>query len=132
MTIDSDEVIGHEGWPLTKSEVGRIAIVPGGLGQRHMEPQLPDPTDGRVGNTLRHDRLAVEVSTNVRAERDRGLAILLADPALALWAMESALRHRVSPTFMLGLLAEALETGASSANRRQLRSRSGDGFRLAG
>lgn len=95
MTINGEEVKSHEGMLLTESGVSSI-------------PKVPAEA---AGNAFHCDRSGGEVSVNVRAESDRGFTVLLADPALALWAGEGSVRHRVSPVFMLGLLAEALETG---------------------
>jgi hypothetical protein len=48
-----------------------------------------------------------------RSERDHRLSVLLDSPPIALWALEFAARYRASPEFMLGMLADALETDAS-------------------
>ena len=68
--------------------------------------QQPDGGSGFLWRS--HPPAEEELGADVD-ERDRSLAVLLEDPAFALWATENAMRYHVSPVFMLGVLADLLE-----------------------
>jgi hypothetical protein len=86
-----------------------MAVVGTEAEELNVERQLSGNRNEVSARPLYRDRPFEEILSVSAVESDQGLAVLLEDPVLALWATENARRYRVSPVFMLGVLGDLLE-----------------------